>query len=183
MSFAQILLLSVGVAMDATAVAAARGLAVPRVRFKHVVMVALLFGGFQALMPLLGALLGARIGPLVQAWDHWIAFGLLVIVGGKMLLDAKKEDKPSSDPFALKVMLVLAVATSIDAFAVGITLPMMNAPLVLSLTTIGVTTAILSGLGVVVGRRVATGRKLEVVGGLVLIGLGIKILVEHLTAR
>lgn len=185
MSFASILLLAVGLAMDATAVSAARGLAVQRVRPRDVLLVATLFGGFQALMPLLGWLLGSRLGPLVQAWDHWIAFVLLGAIGGRMLWEARGAPEASSeprDPFGLRVMLVLSVATSIDAFAVGITLPMLDAPLALSLATIGVTTAALSAVGVLAGRRFGTllGRRLDVLGGLVLIGLGTRILVEHL---
>ena len=189
MHFAAILALSLGLAMDATAVAAARGLAVPRVLPRHVVMVAALFGGSQALMPLLGWLVGSVVGPTVQAWDHWIAFVLLVAIGGKMLWEARGTagdgDAPKpGDPFGWRVMLVLAIATSIDAFAVGITLPMLHAPLLLSLVTIGVTTAVLSALGLHAGRRFGAllGPRLDLVGGLVLIGLGVKILVEHLRA-
>jgi len=189
-SFGTILLLALGLAMDAAAVSAARGLATPRILPRHVLLVAAFFGGFQALMPLLGWLAGSRIGPLVQAWDHWIAFVLLGAIGGKMLWEAlgggvKEAEAPTDkDLFGMKVMLVLAVATSIDALAVGITLPMLNAPLALSLVTIGVTTAVLSVLGLFAGRRFGAvlGRRLDVVGGLVLIGLGVKILVEHLRA-
>jgi putative Mn2+ efflux pump MntP len=186
-SFGGIVMLALGLAMDATAVSAARGLAVPEVRLRHVLLVTLFFGGFQALMPMLGWLAGARIGPFVRAWDHWIAFGLLAFVGGKMLMDAfRSEDEAaeSTDHFALKTMLVLAVATSIDALAVGFTLPMLDAPFALSLVTIGVTTALLSAAGLFAGRRFGAmlGKRLDVAGGLVLIALGIKILVEHLRA-
>jgi putative Mn2+ efflux pump MntP len=190
MSFGAILLLALGLAMDATAVSAARGLATPRILARHVILVAVFFGGFQALMPLVGWVLGSRVGPLVQAWDHWIAFGLLGAIGGKMLWEAratKRDDdaeRPETDPFGMRVMFVLAVATSIDALAAGITLPMLNAPFALSLATIGVTTALLSALGLFAGRRFGAllGKRLDVAGGLVLIGLGIKILVEHLRA-
>jgi manganese efflux pump family protein len=186
MTFGRVLLLSVGLAMDATAVSAARGLTTPRILPRHVLLVAGFFGGFQALMPLLGWFVGSEIGPMVQAWDHWIAFVLLFAIGAKMLWEARGSAdegiKPGKDPFGIQVMLVLAVATSIDALAVGVTLPMLHAPLVLSLASIGVTTAILSALGLLAGRRFGAvlGKRLEVVGGLVLIGLGIKILVEHL---
>lgn len=186
MSFGALLLLAVGLAMDATAVAAARGLATPRILPRHVALVAGLFGGFQALMPLVGWLVGTRLGPFVQAWDHWIAFVLLSAIGGKMLWEARgapqKTESKDGDPFGLRVMLVLAVATSVDALAVGITLPMLHAPLLLSVATIGITTAVLSALGLFAGRRLGAvlGKRLDVVGGLVLIGLGTKILVEHL---
>ncbi|MFZ5896692.1 MAG: manganese efflux pump MntP family protein [Myxococcota bacterium] len=191
MTFGAILVLSVGLAMDATAASAARGMAARVVGLRHALLVASFFGGFQALMPLAGWKLGKKLGPLVQAWDHWIAFALLGAIGGKMLWEAYAEaDEPSTattedsgeQAFRIKVLFVLAVATSIDAFAAGITLPILGAPLVLSLATIGVTTAILSTLGLFAGRRFGAllGKRLDVVGGLVLIALGTKILVEHL---
>jgi len=188
--FGAILLLSLGLAMDATAVAAARGLAARGgVRPRHVLLIAALFGGFQALMPLVGYLVGQKLGPVVERFDHWIAFVLLGGIGAKMLHEAcstQDDDAASSsnDLFRIQVLLVLAVATSIDALAVGVTLPMLGAPLVLSLVTIGVTTALLSGLGLLVGRRfgASLGKRLDMAGGLVLIGLGTKILIEHLSA-
>jgi putative Mn2+ efflux pump MntP len=186
-SFLSILALALALAADATAVAAARGVAVARITPRHVLSVALLFGGFQALMPLLGYLLGSRIGPTLEAWDHWIAFGLLGAIGGKMILETRApKDTPDTarDPFELHVLLLLAIATSIDAFAAGITLPMLSAPLALSLVTIGVATALLSAAGLWLGRRFGAlfGTRLELAGGVVLIVLGAKILVEHLLA-
>jgi putative Mn2+ efflux pump MntP len=190
MSFSAIVLLAVGLAMDAMAVAAARGLCVERIRARHVVLVAGFFGGFQALMPMIGWAVGARFGSLVQAWDHWIAFVLLAGLGAKMLWEARKEGDDADDevakggdPFALGAMFVLAVATSIDALAVGVTLPMLGAPFVRTLATIGVVTAALSALGLFVGRRLGAtvGARLDVLGGIALIGLGAKILVEHLS--
>ncbi len=187
MKFTGILVLAVGLAMDAMAVAAARGLATPKILPRHVVMVALFFGGFQALMPLVGWAIGTGIGPMVQAWDHWIAFVLLSAIGGKMLWEARHESEapPPGDPFGFKVMLVLAIATSIDAMIAGVTLPMIDAPLLLTLTTIGITTALLSALGLFAGRKFGSmlGKRLDVVGGLVLIGLGLKTLIEHLRAQ
>jgi putative Mn2+ efflux pump MntP len=190
MSFGALLLLAVGLAMDATAVAAARGCTTPKILPRHVALVAAFFGGFQALMPLIGWLLGSRVGPLVQAWDHWIAFALLAAIGGKMLWEARPSAREEGDGdrqadlFGVKVLLLLAVATSIDSLAVGITLPILNAPLLLSLTTIGVTTALLSAVGLVAGRRFGSmlGKRLDIAGGVMLIGLGTKILVEHLSA-
>ena len=191
MTFGAILLLAVGLAMDATAVSATRGMAISSIQIRHVAMVSLFFGGFQALMPLIGWTIGAGVGPLVQTWDHWIAFALLATVGGKMVWEARNEadaDRSASgceqNVFGLRVMTMLAIATSIDALAVGITLPMLDAPLVLSLSTIGITTGLLSALGLFAGRRfgAALGQKLDVLGGLVLIGLGLKILIEHLTS-
>jgi putative Mn2+ efflux pump MntP len=190
MTFGALLLLAIGLAMDATAVSAARGLATPKILPRHVALVAVFFGGFQALMPALGWLLGSKLGPLVQAWDHWIAFALLAAIGGKMLWEARAgesdehEETGPSDRFGLKVMFVLAIATSIDSLAAGITLPLLDAPMLLSFATIGITTALLSSLGLFAGRYFGSmlGKRLDVAGGLVLIGLGTKILVEHLTA-
>jgi manganese efflux pump family protein len=189
MNFVGILTLSVGLAMDATAVSATRGMALPAVRLRHALLVALFFGGFQALMPVVGYLVGARIGPLVEAWDHWIAFALLGGIGAKMLWEARRSTgeaapRREEDLFGFQVMLALAVATSIDALAVGITLPMLGAPLLLSVATIGVTTAVLCVAGLFLGRRAGAmlGRRLDALGGLILIGLGIAILFEHLRA-
>ena len=189
MSFASLLLLACGLAMDATAVAATRGLAASALTWRHAVACALYFGGAQALMPLLGWLVGNQLGHFVAAWDHWIAFVLLAGLGAKMLWEArdadeKEEGAPSPDPFAPRVMIVLAVATSVDAFAVGLMLPLLGAPLGLAVLTIGVTTAVLSVAGLWAGRRFGAllGRRLDAFGGLVLIGLGSKILIEHLSA-
>jgi putative Mn2+ efflux pump MntP len=183
-SFPALLLLAVGLAMDATAVAACRGLAADRIRARDVLLVALLFGGFQAAMPLAGWLLGSSAGAAVEAWDHWIAFVLLAAIGGKMLLDARRdhEDTPVAAPFAPRALLLLAVATSIDALAAGVALSMVDVALAPAVATIGVTTALLSGAAVLLGRRLgaAIGRRLDAFGGLVLIALGVKILVEHL---
>jgi putative Mn2+ efflux pump MntP len=186
MKFGAIFILALGLAMDAMAVAAARGLAASQIRLRHVVLVATFFGGFQAIMPFIGWMAGSRLGPFVAAWDHWIAFVLLVAIGGKMLAEGrstKKEDSRSDDElFRPTVLFVLAVATSIDALAAGLTLPMLDAPLGLSLATIGATTAVLSAVGLFAGRRfgASLGRRLDFAGGVVLIGLGIKILVQHL---
>ncbi len=189
--YGSLLALAVGLAMDATAVSAARGLAAPRLRPVHFVLVAGFFGGFQALMPLLGWLLGSRFGRFVEAWDHWLAFGLLGAIGVKMMLEARSAPAGEGEEvvaqteqqlFGPRVMLLLAIATSIDALAAGITLPMLGTPLVVSLATIGLVTGALSALGLAAGRRFGArlGRRLDLVGGVVLIGLGTKILIEHL---
>jgi putative Mn2+ efflux pump MntP len=186
--FPELLLLAVGLSMDAMAVAAARGLAAERVRARDVLLVAGLFGGFQAGMPLLGWLLGSGVGPWIAEWDHWIAFGVLAGLGLKMLREALAtepgEAVAGGPVFATRTLLVLAVATGIDALAVGVTLPLLGAPLGLSLVTIGVTTAVLSAVGVYAGRLFGAllGRRLDAAGGVVLVLLGVKILVEHLTA-
>ncbi|MFO0727278.1 MAG: manganese efflux pump MntP family protein [Myxococcota bacterium] len=181
MDLASVFALAIGLSMDAMAVAATRGLAAPAIGVREVARVSLFFGGFQAGMPLLGWAIGQRLGPLVEAWQQWIAFVLLVAIGGKMLWEARGEEEApeeTSDLFGLRVMTVLAIATSIDAFAVGVTLPMLKAPMAVSLISIGCTTAVLSALGLFLGRRFGSmlGRRLDAIGGLVLIGLGFKLL-------
>ncbi|MBN2194731.1 MAG: manganese efflux pump [Polyangiaceae bacterium] len=181
----EVILLAVALAMDATAAAATRGLLAERLRLRDVALTTLAFGGAQALMPLAGALLGAALCGYVEACDHWVAFVLLTVLGAKMIREALSDrDEPAAaatDPFAFTTMVWLAVATSIDALAAGVTLPLLGAPLIVSVAVIGVTTAILSGAGLLLGRRLGRliGARLEVFGGLVLIGLGVKILVEH----
>ncbi len=188
MSFLAILMLAIGLAMDATAVAAARGLATRSIAPQQVLLVALLFGGAQALMPLLGWQVGMRVGPLFAQWHPWIIFALLGGIGAKMLWEARGADEsieqPAGNPFGLRLLLVLALATSLDAFAAGLTLPLMHAPMALSLATIGVVTAVLSALGLYAGRRFGAllGKRLDVVGGVVLIGLGVKALIQHLSS-
>jgi putative Mn2+ efflux pump MntP len=180
-SFASIVALALGLAMDATAATAACGVAAPVLRARHFAIVAVYFGGFQALMPLLGWLLAAWIGSAVAAWDHWLAFVLLGGIGAKMIYGAWRgagagaREAPERDMFGPRVMLGLAVATSIDAFAAGITLPMFEVPIAISLATIGVTTAAASALGLAVGRRLGDrlGRGLDALGSAVLIGLGV----------
>lgn len=185
-----ILLLSLALSADAAAVAATRGLLVARLALRHFFAVALWFGVAQAGMALLGCLLGQRFGGVLAAYDHWIAFVLLSALGLKMLHEARSvgddegEQKPSAaDAFAPRTMLLLAIATSIDAFAVGVTLPLLNAPLLLTLSAIGVVTALLSVFGLVAGRRFGAvlGKRVDAAGGLILIALGTKILIEHLS--
>lgn len=188
MSFVELLLLAVGLAMDATAVAAAKGVVAPRLRPRHVVAVALWFGGAQALMPLIGWLIGVKVGPFVQAWDHWIVFAILGALGLKMLFDSGEtpsSEQKSGDPFAWSTLFVLALATSIDALGAGFSLPLMGAALAPSVALIGTVTAVLSALGLFAGKHFGAwiGRRLDVVGGLVLIALGAKALIEHFIAH
>lgn len=186
-----VLTLSVGLAMDATAVAAAKGFGAAKLRVWDATKMAVLFGLFQAGMPIIGWAVGARFAKTIEAWDHWIAFALLGGIGGKMIYevlrggdegDAQQED--DSEAFAWWPLVVLAVATSIDALVAGLTLPLLAVPIAVAAATIGVTTAVLSASGAYLGRKLGArvGRKLDVVGGLLLIGLGTKILIEHLTA-
>ena len=170
--------LSFGLAMDATAVSAARGLAG---RTHEFVLLPLLFGGFQAGMAALGWLAGASIGPYIAAWDHWVAFGLLVAIGGKMVIDAwrrRDEAAPADAPATPMLYLGLAVATSIDAAAAGLTLPLVPVAPWLALLLIGGVTAACSAAGHVAGRIVGKrfGAGLSILGGLVLIAIGVRLL-------
>jgi len=183
--FTSILLLAVGLSMDAMAVAAARGLSVRQLLPRHAVLVAAFFGGFQALMPLVGWIIGRSMGAAIEAWDHWVVFVLLAGIGGKMIYEgwsSAEKAVAEGNPFGIRVMLLLAIATSIDALAAGITLPLMHAPLALSIVTIGITTAILSAIGLVAGRHFGAriGPRLDIVGGIVLVALGLTTLLQHL---
>lgn len=178
--------LSAGLAMDAVAVSVARGVVATQVRLRDAAAVAVIFGGIHALTPTLGWLVGSRFGSFVHSWEHWIAFVLLGGIGMKMLWDARQArgepDAIPEQPFALRVLLVLGVATSIDAFAAGISLPLLGLPLWPSVAVIGVVTAALSVAGLFIGYRfrLLLGRSLDVLGGVVLIGLAVKALVTGL---
>ena len=179
----EVVTLSIALAMDATAVSAARGLAAGRVATRDAVLLPLLFGGFQTGMSALGWLAGRWIGPSIERVEGWVAFGLLALLGTKMIVEALRKDadddeKPSSD---LVTLLGLAIATSIDAAAAGITLPMLDAPPALALAMIGVVTALLSALGLYLGKRAGArfGSRVEAIGGVALIGIGIKLLLDH----
>ena len=187
MGFLELFLLAVGVSMDAFAVSICKGLAVKKVSMRECATCGAWFGGFQALMPLIGFFLGTLFAEAIEAIDHWVAFGLLAIIGINMLKEAleKKccECENHTDDFAFKTMLVMAIATSIDALAVGISLAMAgNVNIVLAVLLIGVTTFLLSALGVKIGNIFGNKfeKKAQIAGGLILIGLGVKILLEHL---
>lgn len=187
MTLVSIVALAVGLAMDAAAASAARGIAARRVTWGNVLLLAGMFGGFQMVMPLLGWFLGRTLGPWVESWDHWIAFCLLGGIGAKMIYEAsrpKEEVAEDHAPFRFRLVLVLAVATSIDSFAAGIALPLVEAPLFLSIGIIGGITALLSAGGLIVGRKFGSllGSRLDAFGGVLLLVLGSKILLEHLIA-
>lgn len=176
--------LAVGLSMDAFAVAICKGLAMKKTDVKKAVIVGLWFGGFQALMPLLGYLLGVQFKDKITAIDHWIAFLLLGFIGVNMIKEVvqKDDEEETDDSLAPRDMLILAVATSIDALAAGITLAFLEVHIVPAVSFIGITTFILSVAGVKVGNVFGNRykAKAELAGGIILILLGIKILIEHL---
>jgi len=184
MEIVTILFLGVGLAMDAFAVSIVTGSIYKELHIRHALRMALFFGGFQAMMPLIGSLAGLSLKQHIAAYDHWIAFGLLGIVGGKMILEAFeiKSAEKNLDPSNLLILLTLSVATSIDALAVGFTLSLLVRSLAFAVSAIGVITFGLSYAGVSVGKRFGHffESKIEILGGLILIGIGIKILVTHL---
>ena len=187
MSLFTLLTLAVGLSMDAFAVSVCKGLAMKKVNKKQAAIIGLYFGGFQGLMPLIGWFLGVRFQKYITSFDHWIAFALLVFIGGKMILEAIRdtevqEIKEKDPPLKHKEMFVLAIATSIDALAVGITFAFLDTPIVEAVVIIGCTTFFLSILGVVVGNFFGTRykKKAEIAGGIILVLIGFKILLEHL---
>lgn len=184
MGLLELFLIAVGLSMDAFAVSVCKGLSVQKPKANHYLIVGLWFGGFQALMPTLGYLLGSTFEQYITSFDHWIAFILLVFIGGNMIRESLSKDEEKADAnFGFKSMLPLAVATSIDALAVGVTfalLPEVN--IFAAVGFIGATTFILSAIGLKVGNIFGTKykSKAELAGGIILILIGIKILLEHL---
>ncbi len=183
MGIVELLLLAVGLSMDAFAVSVCKGLAMERISVKKMCIVGAWFGGFQALMPALGYLLGSLFAGYINAFDHWVAFVLLGIIGGNMIKEAVSPDEErASGSLAWKGMLLMAIATSIDALAVGITFAFLDVNVPFAVLFIGVTTFLLSAVGVKVGSVFGTRYKAraELAGGVILILLGLKILAEHM---
>jgi putative Mn2+ efflux pump MntP len=184
MKLLTIVIIAVALAMDAFAVSIVSGSAYKQLKLRHSLRIAVFFGGFQAFMPLIGSLAGLTLKKYIENYDHWIAFGLLIAVGAKMIYESFKisSAEQTFDPSNIFVLLVLSAATSIDALAVGITLPLITSSIITAVIIIGIVTFILSYLGVFIGKKVGHffENKIEALGGLVLIALGIKILFEHL---
>ena len=183
MGLLELFILAVGLSMDAFAVSVCKGLAMPKISVKKAVIVGIWFGGFQALMPALGYLLGSQFKDSITAVDHWIAFMLLGIIGGNMIREAcSGECEKENDSLDIKTMFLLAVATSIDALAVGITFAFLKVNIVAAVSFIGATTFIISAAGVKIGNIFGTKykAKAELAGGVILFLLGLKILLEHL---
>jgi len=184
MDLISIVLIAIGLSMDAFAVALSCGVNKASIRFSQALKIGLAFGGFQALMPLLGWLAGLQLRDAIRAFDHWIAFGLLIAIGGKMIYEAREENpsKKKIDILNPKILLMLSIATSIDALVVGLSFAFLDAPILLSALLIGCVTFFISMIGVKMGLQFGCrlGKKMEIVGGLALVLIGAKILIEHL---
>ena len=186
MNFIELLLIAVGLSMDAFSVSVCKGLTTKKFSLRMALVCGLWFVFFQALMPTIGYFLGAQFQELIEAYDHWIAFGLLFLIGANMIREAlsQKEEESTSGALDFKTMFLLAVATSIDALAVGVSFACIQVKLWSSVIVIGLTTFLFSVLGVKIGN--VFGSKYEksagIVGGIILIFIGLKILLEHLGA-
>ncbi len=193
MGFLSIFMTGIGLSMDAFAVSLAKGICLKKDEFKYSFRVAILFGGFQALMPLLGWWFGTYFEEYIKSFDHWIAFILLGLIGGKMLIESIKDIKSGGetnikteceiDEFSYKKLIILAIATSIDALAVGISFAVLNVSIIPSIITIGITTFVLSFFAVFLGKKLGEYMQnyAELLGGIILIFIGAKILIEHLS--
>lgn len=182
MGLLELFFIAVGLSMDAFAVSICKGLSLGKIKVKHMVIAGLWFGGFQALMPAIGYFAGSLFADKIVAFDHWVAFVLLLIIGGCMIKESFEEDDDVDASMKAKDMFLLAIATSIDALAVGVSFAFLKVSIVWSVSFIGVVTFVLSAIGVKIGSIFGAKykAKAEFVGGLVLILIGMKILLEHL---
>lgn len=183
MGFFELLLISVGLAMDAFAVSVGKGMTLKSVRPRHALTAGVWFGAFQALMPLIGYYVGQSFAEYVVSVDHWVAFGLLSLIGLNMIRETVwGDDEEHSGDFGFRPMLIMAIATSIDALAVGVSMAFLDVNVWYSVAVIGVVTLLISAAGVYLGAAFGSrlGTKAGIVGGIILIAIGIKILVEHM---
>lgn len=180
MSLLDLFILAVGLSMDAFAVSVCKGLSLGKIKPKHMCIAGAWFGGFQALMPLIGYFLGSFFAEMIEKYDHWVAFVLLAIIGGNMIKESFGKDEKVDSSMDVKSMLLLAIATSIDALAVGVTFAFLQVQIVPAVSFIGVITFIFSAVGVKIGSLFGTKykSKAELFGGIVLVLIGIKILLE-----
>lgn len=182
----EIILISIGLAMDAFAVSICKGLSMKKLNIKHALIIAFYFGGFQAIMPLVGWILGSQFQVYIVSFDHWIAFALLAFLGIKTIVDTIREQDEESEKVESKLdykeLLLLAIATSIDALAVGVTMAFLNVKLVSTVSTIGIITFCICIFGVLIGNIFGTAlkKKASFAGGVILLLIGFKILLEHL---
>lgn len=183
MGIIELILLSIGLGMDAFAVSVCKGISMKKMNWKKACIIGLYFGGFQAIMPVIGYFFGSSFESIITNIDHWIAFILLAIIGAKMIQEAfQKEEEEYNEDISVKTMIVLSIATSIDALAVGITFAFLKVNLLLAITLIGTITFILSVIGTKIGNKFGDKykSKAELAGGIILIIIGLKILLEHI---
>ena len=182
MSLWELFIIAVGLSMDAFAVSVCKGLSVRKLEWKHCLLAGLYFGGFQALMPLMGYFFGIQFQHMITSVDHWIAFVLLGLIGAGMIKESREDEECLNDSFDIRTMLMLAVATSIDALAVGVTFAFLNVQILPAVCFIGLVTFILSAAGIRIGHVFGAKYKsrAELAGGVILIIMGVKILSEHL---
>jgi putative Mn2+ efflux pump MntP len=182
MDLISILLLSVGMAMDTTSVSITLGLTL-KCNIKYALIIAIFFGGFQGLMPILGWFSGIYLQGFVSTFAPWIAFLLLFLIGIKMIYESFSNEEDVCAIFSLKELIILSIATSIDAFAIGVTFAILNTPIITPIIIIALVTFILSFIGVYIGKNIGHlfENKIEIIGGLVLIGIGLKILLENIS--
>ena len=187
MEFITIIVIAVGLAMDAFAVSIASGTACKQLKVRHAVRMAFFFGAFQAFMPLAGSLAGVTFKNVIASYDHWVAFGLLTVIGGKMIYESftLKRTQDQLNPASITTLLILSIATSIDALAVGVTLSIITSSIFTAVMIIGLITFGLSLIGTWLGRRIGHlfENRIEIAGGIILIAIGLKILGQHLLAN
>lgn len=182
MSFVDLVIVAFGLSMDAFAVAICKGLSVRKATIKHSAITGAWFGGFQGMMPVIGYLFGVNFRNLIMQWDHWLAFGLLALIGGNMIREAIQSEECPIGDFSPRSMFPLAVATSIDALAVGITMAFLEVDIVTAAATIAIITFFTSAVGVQIGNKFGekSQRPAQIIGGIILVAMGTKILIEHL---
>ena len=182
MNLFEIFILAIALSMDAFAVSICKGLSMKKMSWKKALLAGIYFGGFQAAMPLIGYFLGVQFKDLITSVDHWIAFALLAFIGGSMIKESREQCEGGNDCFAVKTMLLLAVATSIDALAVGVTFAFLTVDIIPAVSLIGLITFIFSFVGIKIGNAFGAKykSKAELAGGIILILIGLKILLEHL---
>lgn len=184
MDIATSIFMAFGLSMDAVAVSISSGITIKNLKLRNALLIGIFFGVFQGIMPIMGWIGSMGVSGYISRFDHWIAFGLLSLIGGKMIREAlsEEEDKKELNPLNILVLLGLAIATSIDALAVGVSFACLKTSILTPVLLIGSITFILSFLGVIIGNKFGNllGNKMELLGGFILIGIGIKILIEHL---
>ncbi|MBE5926914.1 MAG: manganese efflux pump [Lachnospiraceae bacterium] len=182
MSLIELFVIAVGLSMDACAVSICKGLSMKKMSWKNAIIAGIYFGGFQGLMPAIGYLLGVNFADIIERFDHWVAFILLAIIGGNMIKEAFGEEEELDSKFDAKTMIPLAIATSIDALAVGVSFAFLKVSIIYSVIFIAITTFVISFLGIRIGNIFGTRykSKAEITGGIILVFMGCKILVEHL---